>query len=54
MEQYTKGQTGRREDQERLEGSGVADLISWEEFNEKQYFLSPTDPDWEKWPAGLI
>ena len=35
------------------EDSGVADLISWEEFNEKQYFPSPTDPDWEKWPAGL-
>ena len=32
---------------------GVEELISWEDFSEKQYYIVPTDPDWEKVPAGL-
>ncbi len=36
------------------EHSRIAPLISWEEFNEKGYYVIPTDPDWEKVPAGLI
>ena len=34
--------------------SGVADMVSWEQLNEKQYYVVPTDPDWEKYPAGMI
>src|SRR5204862_392001 len=34
-------------------GSGVDKLISYEKFEEKGYFVIPTDPDWEKTPAGL-
>ena len=34
--------------------SGSADQITWEELNEKGYYVIPTDPDWEKIPAGLI
>ena len=30
------------------------DLISWEELKEKEYYVVPTDPDWEKYPAGMI
>jgi trimethylamine-N-oxide reductase (cytochrome c) len=52
-EKFTKGQSIPDKIKEAYEISGIADLISWEEFNEKQYFVAPTDPDWEKWPAGL-
>lgn len=35
------------------ETSGMAHLIIWDELREKGYFVVPTDPDWEKIPAGL-
>ena len=53
-ELYTKGMTEEEWIKHGWENSGVADLVSWEELKEKQYFPSPTDPDWEKWPAGLF
>ena len=28
-------------------------LISWEEFKQKQYYVVPSDPNWEERPAGL-
>ncbi len=28
-------------------------LVSWEEFQEKDYFVVPVSKDWEKWPAGF-
>ncbi len=28
--------------------------MSWEELNEKGYYVIPVDPDWEKMPAGLL
>jgi molybdopterin guanine dinucleotide-containing S/N-oxide reductase-like protein len=33
---------------------GKASLISWEEFQEKGYYIYPTATDWEKDPAGMI
>jgi len=33
--------------------SGVADMISWEELMEKQYYVVPTQPNWKEIPAGL-
>jgi trimethylamine-N-oxide reductase (cytochrome c) len=33
---------------------GLSELISWEDFNKKGYYLFSTAPDWEKYPAGLI
>jgi anaerobic selenocysteine-containing dehydrogenase len=33
---------------------GFSDYISWEEFQEKGYYVSPIAPDWENDPAGLI
>jgi molybdopterin guanine dinucleotide-containing S/N-oxide reductase-like protein len=32
---------------------GVADFISWKEFNEKEYYVYQTAPDWEGDPPGL-
>jgi len=36
--------------------SGVpeAGLCTWEELCEKDYYVIPTDPDWKKYPAGMI
>jgi trimethylamine-N-oxide reductase (cytochrome c) len=28
-------------------------LVSWEEFQEKDYLVVPVSNDWEKWPAGF-
>jgi trimethylamine-N-oxide reductase (cytochrome c) len=36
-----------------FEGSGVKDMVSYEEFKEKGYFVVPTDPEGDKHPAGL-
>jgi anaerobic selenocysteine-containing dehydrogenase len=52
-EEYTDGLTVQEKIKLGFERSGFQDLISWEEFKEKQYFITPTDPDWEKVPAGL-
>jgi len=54
LEEYTDGRSV--EDLIRLgyETSGVADLISWEELNDKGYYVIPPAPGWEEIPAGLI
>jgi len=36
-----------------FEHSGMPKLISYEEFEDKGYFVLPTDPDWNKQPTGL-
>ncbi len=35
------------------EGMKFDQIVSWEEFQEKDYFVIPVSKDWEKWPAGL-
>jgi molybdopterin guanine dinucleotide-containing S/N-oxide reductase-like protein len=54
LEEYTGGRS--EDDLIRLgyDTSNVQDLISWDELNDKGYFVVPTDPDWESIPAGLI
>jgi trimethylamine-N-oxide reductase (cytochrome c) len=36
--------------------SGVpeAGLCTWEKFKEKDYYVIPTDPDWKRFPAGML
>jgi anaerobic selenocysteine-containing dehydrogenase len=36
-----------------FENSGIQDLVSFDEFLEKGYFVVPTETDWEKEPAGM-
>jgi trimethylamine-N-oxide reductase (cytochrome c) len=36
-----------------FEHSGIADYISYEDLKKNQYFVIPTDKEWEKYPAGL-
>jgi trimethylamine-N-oxide reductase (cytochrome c) len=52
-EEFTEGKTVEEWIRFGFENSGVADRISWEEFNEKGYYVVPTAPGWEKTPAGM-
>jgi hypothetical protein len=54
LQEYTEGRSVADLIKLGYETSGVADRISWEEFNEKGYYVVPPDPDWEKIPAGLV
>ena len=53
LEQYTGGKTIKDFIKHGFERSGVQKLISFDEFLDKGYFVVPTDPDWQKHPAGL-
>jgi anaerobic selenocysteine-containing dehydrogenase len=54
LEEYTGGLSVPEIIKLGYETSGLSDRISWEELNDKGYYVVPTDPDWEKIPAGLI
>jgi trimethylamine-N-oxide reductase (cytochrome c) len=52
-EEYTGGKSIEDMIKIIFEYSGAENMISYEEFKEKAYFVVPTDPDWEKRPAGM-
>jgi len=52
--EFTEGKTDGEWIRAGFEGLGVQDMISWEEFEEKGYFVVPTASDWEKGPVGMI
>jgi anaerobic selenocysteine-containing dehydrogenase len=51
--EFTEGKTDEEWMRDGFAGSGVSDLISWEEFQEKGYYVVPTAPDWEQDPVGM-
>jgi trimethylamine-N-oxide reductase (cytochrome c) len=53
LEQYTGGKSVEEWIKLSFENSGIQGMISYEELKEKGYFVVPTDPEWEKKPAGL-
>jgi len=53
-EVYSGGMTVKEWIRASYEGSGAADFISWEELNEKGYYIPPTAPDWKDDPRGMI
>jgi len=53
LEEYTGGKSVEELVKIGFENSGVEDLISFEEFMEKGYYVVPTDPRWREHPAGL-
>jgi trimethylamine-N-oxide reductase (cytochrome c) len=53
LQQYTDGKTVEDLVKSGFENSGVQDMVSYEEFMNKGYFIVPTDPEWKKYPAGL-
>lgn len=54
LEEYTGGKSIEEWEKTIFENAGINDMISYEEFERKGYFVIPTDPDWRKYPVGLI
>jgi anaerobic selenocysteine-containing dehydrogenase len=54
LEKYRGGKTIREWLQFYFKNSGIQDMITYEEFEEKGYFVVPTDPEWKKSPPGLL
>jgi molybdopterin guanine dinucleotide-containing S/N-oxide reductase-like protein len=53
LEEYTDGKSPEEWIKAGYESSGVAKYISWEEFNEKGYYIVPNDEHWQEQKAGL-
>jgi len=53
LEEYTGGKTVEELIRFGFENSGVRDMITYEEFEEKGYFVVPNDTEWKKEPVGL-
>jgi len=53
LEKYTGGKTVDELMKIVYEHSNIQDLVSYEELEEKGYYVIPTDPDWKKTPVGL-
>jgi len=47
VEKYTQGETIDETVRGGYENSGVTNLVSWDELNEKGYWLAPFNPDWK-------
>jgi anaerobic selenocysteine-containing dehydrogenase len=52
-EEYTIGMTVREKIRYGFELSGLDEILRWEKFREKGYYMIPTAANWEKTPAGL-
>ncbi len=50
---YTEGKSIQEWIKTAYELSGVKDLVSWEQLQEKGYYVVPIAEDWEKDPAGM-
>lgn len=53
LEEYTKGKSIPDLIKYGWETSDCADLVSWEDLNEKGYYVVPTAKDWDKGPRGF-
>ncbi len=53
LEEFTKGKSVEDWIKTAYEKSGVADDVSWEDLNEKGYYVVPFDENWEQNKAGL-
>lgn len=55
-DEYTQGKSVEEWIRTGFDGSGIeeAGLCSWEQIQEKKYYVVPTDPDWEQIPHGMI
>jgi trimethylamine-N-oxide reductase (cytochrome c) len=53
LQKYTGGKTVDEWQKIVFDNSGIQDKISYQEFEEKGYFVIPNDPEWNKYPVGL-
>jgi trimethylamine-N-oxide reductase (cytochrome c) len=56
LKEYTEGKSVDEWIKIGFDGSGVpqAGLYTWEKFKETKYYVVPTDPDWKRFPAGML
>ncbi|MFC1868556.1 molybdopterin-dependent oxidoreductase [Thermodesulfobacteriota bacterium] len=55
LEEYTGGRSNEELIRFGFEKSGAAaGYISYDDWKEKEYWIAPTAPDWEKHPAGMF
>jgi anaerobic selenocysteine-containing dehydrogenase len=52
-DRYTDGLTVKEKIKLGFDLTQLDQLLSWEEFKDKKYYVVPTAPDWESIPAGL-
>ena len=52
-EEYSGGKTVEEWIKYGYEISGVKDMVSWKELNEKGYYIVPMRTDWDKDPVGI-
>jgi len=53
LEEYTMGETEDGLIRKGFDTSGVENMVSWDEFKDKGYYVIPTDPDWKKKDVGM-
>jgi anaerobic selenocysteine-containing dehydrogenase len=55
-DEYTQGKSVQEWIRAGFDDSGMeeAGLCTWEQIQEKKYYVVPTDPGWEKIPHGMI
>jgi molybdopterin guanine dinucleotide-containing S/N-oxide reductase-like protein len=53
LNDYTQGKSIKEWIKFGFDTSGVQNLLSYETFQQKGYFVTPTDPDWKNQPAGM-
>ena len=53
LEEYTGGRSVEELIKIIFDHSGVEEMITYEKFMKNEYFVIPTDPDWDKKPAGM-
>ena len=53
LEKYTGGMSVDDMIKAGFDLSGIGDLIQYDEFQKKGYYVIPTDPEWKTKPAGL-
>jgi anaerobic selenocysteine-containing dehydrogenase len=53
LKEYTRDRTVKEWIKEGFDTSGVQNLTTFAEFKDKGYFVVPTDPRWNQYPAGL-
>ncbi len=54
VEKYTKGETIEETIRTGYDNSGITDFVSWEDLNEKGYWIASVSPDWKETKSGLI
>ncbi len=56
LEEYTEGKSVEEWIKHGFDNCGVPakGLLTWEEFQEKEYYVVPVDPNWDTYPAGMI